>query len=138
MCIGQKSASHTMSLVGGSNALGEPLPPFVVIASYFEPTIECLQSGPIAVVNGQRIGTTGTSNPKGAHWNLAARACTGTTDAQVCVPPRPWELTRRAAAAPARRRRVPLPAWHARGEAQGHSAGSCTSARARGPLRPKQ
>jgi hypothetical protein len=66
VCIGQKSASHTASLVGGSNALGEPLPPFVVIASSFEPTIGMLQAGPVAIVNGKQIGTTGTANNKGS------------------------------------------------------------------------
>ena len=38
----------------------------MVIASHYEPSIEVLESGPIAVVNGQRIGTTGAANPKGS------------------------------------------------------------------------
>mmetsp|Transcript_31731 Transcript_31731/g.63367 ORF Transcript_31731/g.63367 Transcript_31731/m.63367 type:complete len:590 (-) Transcript_31731:1569-3338(-) len=69
--IGQKSASHTASLVGGSNALHEPLVPFVCLAcSDFNRAILLL--GPIAVINGKRFHTQGTCNPKGSINGKAA------------------------------------------------------------------
>ena len=50
-CIGQKSATHTSSLVGGSNAKGEPVPPwFCLAASTCDESIFAL--GPVANVNG--------------------------------------------------------------------------------------
>ena len=66
VCIGQKSHNQTMSLMGGSNGLGGAMPAFVVIASHYEPTIEMLEAGPVVYVNGIKLGTTGTANPKGS------------------------------------------------------------------------
>ena len=65
-CIGLKTASHTASLLGGSNALGEPVPAFVVLAAMSEPSPHLLAVGPVAVVNGVKLGTQGTSNKKGS------------------------------------------------------------------------
>ena len=63
--IGNKCASHTTSLVGGSNALGEPIPCFMSFAcSEFDTSI--LRFGPVAMVNGIKLATQGTCNPKGS------------------------------------------------------------------------
>jgi hypothetical protein len=63
--IGQKCASHTASMVGGSNALGEPLPPWFVLASK-----TCDDSmfalGPVAIINGKSFPSRGTCNVKGS------------------------------------------------------------------------
>ena len=64
-CIGQKTASHSSTLVGGSNALGEPTPPwFCLAARDFDPSVFAL--GPVAIVNGQECPSRGTCNPKGS------------------------------------------------------------------------
>ena len=64
-CIGQKSATHTSSIVGGSNALGEPLPAwFSVAASEVDDAI--FSCGPVAVVGGQEFPSRGMCNPKGS------------------------------------------------------------------------
>lgn len=64
-CVGQKSASHTSSLVGGSNALGEPVPPwFCLAANTVDDAIFAL--GPVAMVNGHRCPSRGSCNPKGS------------------------------------------------------------------------
>ena len=64
-CMGQKSASHTASLVGGSNGLGEPVPPwFCFAASNFDRSI--LNLGPVAIVNGHACPSQGACNPKGS------------------------------------------------------------------------
>ena len=46
--------------------MGEPLPPFVVIAAKTDPSRSMLEAGPVAIVNGKRLGTTGTANAKGS------------------------------------------------------------------------
>ena len=64
-CVGQKSASHTSSLVGGSNAKGEPVPPwFCLAANMCDDSIFAL--GPVAVVNGHSCPSRGSCNPKGS------------------------------------------------------------------------
>ena len=64
-CIGQKTASHTSSLVGGSNGLGEPVPPwFCFAASTIDESI--FRLGPVAMVNGKACPTRGACNPKGS------------------------------------------------------------------------
>ena len=65
---GKKSASHTMSLLGGSNGLHEPVPPFVSLARSEFPKGGPLifKLGPIATVNGKQLGTQGTCNEKGS------------------------------------------------------------------------
>ena len=65
-CVGQKSASHTASLVGGSNALGEPVPAWFCLASGSEPDSAVFALGPVAVVNGHELPSRGASNPKGS------------------------------------------------------------------------
>ena len=63
--IGQKSASHSSSLVGGSNALGEPVPPwFCLAATNIDPAL--FKLGPVANVNGYACPSQGTCNPKGS------------------------------------------------------------------------
>ena len=64
--IGKKNASgQTMSLVGGSNAMGEALIPLISLSCVdFDEKI--LERGPAAIVNGKRFIMRGTSNPKGS------------------------------------------------------------------------
>ena len=64
-CVGNKHGSHTASLMGGSNAAGDPTPPFVSLAcTNFDPDI--LSLGPVATINGRDLGTQGICNPKGS------------------------------------------------------------------------
>ena len=64
-CVGQKNASHTSSMCGGSNAAGEPVPAwFSVAAKHVDPAI--FQLGPMAKVNGKLIASQGRSNEKGS------------------------------------------------------------------------
>lgn len=63
--IGQKNATHSASMVGGSNAKHEPVPAFFSFATKnFDPSILLL--GPVAVVNGVELGSQGMCNPKGS------------------------------------------------------------------------
>lgn len=64
-CIGKKSATHSMSLVGGSNAKGEPIVPFVSLMCESFDT-EILKLGPVAKINGKEFGTQGICNSKGS------------------------------------------------------------------------
>tara|TARA_B110001450_G_scaffold256608_2_gene287735 strand:+ start:712 stop:2802 length:2091 start_codon:yes stop_codon:yes gene_type:complete len=64
-CIGQKSATHTSSLVGGSNAKGEPVPPwFCLRALTCDDSLFAL--GPVAIVNGHSYPSRGSCNAKGS------------------------------------------------------------------------
>lgn len=77
-CIGQKNASHTSSMIGGSNALGEAVPAWFSVASKtVDPAI--FRFGPVAQVNGTLIPSNGRCNEKGSvtgHLLLSnAHAC---------------------------------------------------------------
>jgi hypothetical protein len=65
-CVGQKSASHTASMAGGSNAIGEPVPPWFSLAANSDPDDAIFAMGPVAIVNGHRLPSRGASNPKGS------------------------------------------------------------------------
>ena len=63
--VGQKHASHTSSMVGGSNALGEATPAWFSVASKtVDPAI--FRFGPVAQVNGTLIPSHGRCNEKGS------------------------------------------------------------------------
>ena len=63
--IGQKHASHTSSMAGGSNAEGEPMPPWFSVASKtVDPAI--FRLGPVAQVNGKSLPSHGRCNDKGS------------------------------------------------------------------------
>ena len=69
--VGTTHASHTASAVGGSNALGEGLPPFFSFACETF-VLEWLRAGPTTVVNGVTLGSQGTCNTKGSVDGKAA------------------------------------------------------------------
>ena len=63
--MGNRKSRWDFSLVGGSNALGEPLPPFACLAASTVDT-RTFKSGPVAVVNGRQFPFQGICNPKGS------------------------------------------------------------------------
>mgnify|MGYP000844587223 FL=1 len=63
---GKKGSSYSASLVGGSNAKGEPIPCRLVLACKMPPKQSIFAAGPVALVNGQRFPTTGGHNEKGS------------------------------------------------------------------------
>ena len=63
--MGNRKSRWDFSLVGGSNALGEPLPPFACLAASTVDT-RTFKWGPVAVVNGKQFPFQGICNPKGS------------------------------------------------------------------------
>ena len=84
-CIGQRHASHTSSLAGGSNALGEAMPAWFSVASKtVDPAI--FRFGPVAQVNGTSIPSQGRCNEKGSvtgHFAALQRQRTHTRHAHT-------------------------------------------------------
>lgn len=63
---GKRHGSYSASLVGGSNALGEPTPAYLVLKAGTAPAQSTFSRGPVATVNGRQFPTQGGHNAKGS------------------------------------------------------------------------